>query len=59
MSWDTKKSSGRRYVWETVHEDDQDRGANDEGYYYDYCYHCRRRTEQGDGCCFSCNKRVS
>lgn len=45
----------RVYVWETVPVDEQDSGANDEGYYYDWCNYCRRRTEQGDGTCFGCN----
>ena len=51
-------SKGRVYVWETVDIDEQDCGANDEGYYYAWCPHCERRTEQGDSMCFSCNQET-
>ena len=44
------RSAGRVYVWETVDVDDQDRGANDEGYYYEWCGDCQRRTEHDGGC---------
>ena len=42
--------AGRVYVWETVDVDDQDRGANDEGYYYAWCDSCCKRTEHDGGC---------
>ena len=31
-------------------DEDQDRGANDEGYYYAWCDSCCKRTEHDDGC---------
>jgi len=46
--------AGRVYVWETVPIDEQDSGANDEGYYYEWCSGCRRRTEH-DGGCLECD----
>ena len=46
--------AGRVYVWETVDVDDQDRGANDEGYYYEWCDSCCKRTEH-DGYCLECS----
>jgi len=42
--------AGRVYVWETVPIDEQDSGANDEGYYYEWCSGCNRRTEHDGGC---------
>jgi hypothetical protein len=36
-----------------VDVDDQDRGANDEGYYYAWCDSCCKRTEH-DGACLEC-----
>jgi hypothetical protein len=42
--------AGRVYVWETVDVDDQDRGANDEGYYYAWCDSCCKRTEHINFC---------
>ena len=46
---------GRVYVWETVDVDEQDCGANDEGYYdegyyYAWCDSCCKRTEHDDYC---------
>ncbi len=37
--------------WYGSHE--SDRGANDEGYYYEYCIVCSRKTEHDpcSGCC--------
>ena len=43
----------RVYAWETVDVDDQDRGANDEGFYYAWCVSCCKRTEH-DGNCIEC-----
>jgi hypothetical protein len=49
--------SNRDWVYARLPVDEQDRGANDEGYYYDYCSFCDRRTEHeltGNVCC-KCN----
>lgn len=43
-------NAGRVYAWETVEVEDQDRGANDEGYYYAWCDSCCKRTEHDGGC---------
>ena len=43
------------YVWETVPVEEQDRGANDEGYYYTWCPYCAKRTEHDCGECLNCN----
>lgn len=48
------RRAGRVYVYETVDVEYQDRGANDEGYYYEWCDECNRRTEH-DGCCLECS----
>ena len=40
---------------------EDDRGANDEGYYYTFCYRCDRRTEHDpcSGCCSCHSQRYS
>lgn len=48
------KSNERVYAWETVPIEESDRGANDEGYYYAYCYGCERRTEHENDECLEC-----
>jgi hypothetical protein len=47
-------SSERVYAWQTVPVEHQDRGANDEGYYFDWCGRCGHRTEHEEGDCMSC-----
>jgi hypothetical protein len=47
-------SRERVYAWETVPVEYQDRGANDEGYYYEWCSSCGTRTEHEDGDCTAC-----
>lgn len=47
------RHAGRVYVFETVDVEYQDCGANDEGYYYEWCDSCCKRTEH-DGCCLEC-----
>lgn len=56
MAYDYFNHPGREYVWETVPVDEQDRGANDEGYYHAWCPHCNRRTEQDDSVCTRCDR---
>ena len=48
------RDSGRVDVWETVPVDEQDSGANDEGYGYENCRVCGRITEHDD--CGNCLK---
>lgn len=49
------RQSGRVEVWETVPDELQDSGANDEGYGYEFCHHCQVVTEHDDfGVCFRC-----
>lgn len=45
----------RDYVNKYVPVEWQDKGAYDEGYYYNYCYECGERTEHEDECCCECN----
>jgi hypothetical protein len=45
----------RDYVYQYHPVEEQDRGANDEGYYYEYCHSCSRRTEHEDEMCCECN----
>lgn len=47
-------SRDRVYAWETVPVEYGDRGANDEGYYYEWCSSCGCRTEHEDGECCNC-----
>ena len=47
--------SNRDYVYQHLPVEEQDRGANDEGYYYEYCPSCQRRTEYEDDFCCECN----
>ena len=50
------RDSGRVEVWETVPVDEQDSGANDEGYGYESCFLCKRVTEHDDcGTCLECD----
>ena len=44
---------GRRYVSDYYPPGEDDRGARDEGYYYEYCPVCRKRTEHESGQCLS------
>ena len=41
-------------VWETVDPEYQDCGANDEGYFYQWCAFCVRRTEHDSCGCIPC-----
>jgi hypothetical protein len=47
--------SDRDYVFLHVPVDMQDTGAYDEGYYYEYCSICCRKTEHDDEVCCECN----
>ena len=40
--------------WETVDPEYQDVGANDEGYFYQWCALCVRRTEHDSCGCIAC-----
>ena len=40
--------------WETVEPEYQDVGANDEGYYYQWCTLCACRTEHDSCGCIAC-----
>jgi hypothetical protein len=44
----------RDWCYQHVPVEDQDRGANDEGYYRYYCSHCDERTEHETGHCCAC-----
>jgi len=48
----------RDYVFLHVPVEMQDRGAHDEGYYYDYCSNCSRKTEHDDEVCCECNDQT-
>ena len=48
------RSSPAVWGWETVEPEYQDVGANDEGYFYQWCAVCARRTEHDSQCCISC-----
>ena len=48
-------SKERDWVWKYVPVHMQDKGGYDEGYYYNYCYKCREKTEHEDEVCFTCN----
>jgi len=55
---ETVVSSGRKerdYVYKYVPVEMQDKGAYDEGYYYNYCYDCSKKTEHEDESCCICN----
>ena len=45
----------RDYVYKYVPVEWQDKGAYDEGYYYNFCYTCDERTEHENECCCMCN----
>jgi|TARA_B100000073_G_scaffold346768_1_gene359046 hypothetical protein len=45
----------RDYVYKYVPVHMQDKGAYDEGYYYNYCYDCGEKTEHEDESCCVCN----
>ena len=45
----------RDYVYKYVPIHMQDKGAYDEGYYYNYCYKCKDKTEHEDEVCCSCD----
>jgi hypothetical protein len=45
----------RDWVWKYVPVHMQDKGGYDEGYYYNYCYKCREKTEHEDEMCCTCN----
>lgn len=44
----------REYICDYLPIEEQDRGANDEGYYRFYCEICGRKTEHEDGSCCVC-----
>lgn len=44
----------RDYVYLHVPVEEQDRGAYDEGFYYDYCSCCRKKTEHENEVCCEC-----
>jgi hypothetical protein len=50
---------GRRYVSSYYPPGEDDRGARDEGYYYEFCSPCNKRTEHETGTCLSCAARRS
>jgi len=45
----------RDWVWKYAPVHMQDKGGYDEGYYYNYCYKCREKTEHEDEVCCTCN----
>tara|TARA_A200000159_G_scaffold161730_1_gene184179 strand:- start:1463 stop:1759 length:297 start_codon:yes stop_codon:yes gene_type:complete len=45
----------RDYVFRHVPVHMQDKGAYDEGYYYNYCYDCEKKTEHENEVCCLCN----
>lgn len=45
----------RDYVWKYVPVHMQDKGGYDEGYYYNYCHDCSKKTEHEDEMCCACN----
>ena len=49
-------SNNRDWCWQHVHPDEQDSGANDEGYYYHFCNTCYRKTEHETGSCCNCGE---
>lgn len=49
----------RDYVYLHVPLEQQDRGAYDEGYYYEYCHSCSETTEHEDEHCCQCGSRYS
>lgn len=49
-----EKEKERDWVYKYVPVDMQDKGAYDEGYYYDFCVVCDRRTEHEDESCCVC-----
>lgn len=51
--------SPRIYVYETVGTEFQDMGANDEGYFYQWCSFCQCRTEHDSCGCISCETQNS
>lgn len=51
--------SDREYCNQHLMPGEDDRGANDEGYYYDYCSICNAKTEHEDESCIECwNKNL-
>ena len=46
----------RDYCWMHVPPHMQDKGANDEGYYYHFCKSCSCRTEHETGSCCKCGE---
>ena len=49
------KNKERDYVYKYVPVHMQDKGAYDEGYYYNYCYDCSKKTEHENEVCCVCN----
>jgi hypothetical protein len=49
--------SPRVYAYETVDPEYQDSGANDEGYFYQWCDSCQKRTEHDSYSCIACETR--
>jgi hypothetical protein len=48
-------TNDRVYVWEMYEDYEQDSGAHDEGFYYEWCSYCETRTEhEFDGTCLDC-----
>ncbi len=45
----------RDWVWKYAPVHMQDKGGYDEGYYYNYCYKCREKTEHEDEVCCTCD----
>jgi hypothetical protein len=43
------------YVFLHVSFDESLKGGYDEGYYYDHCDHCGRKTEHDDLACIECS----
>jgi hypothetical protein len=51
------KGYDKDYVFLHVPFEESLKGGYDEGYYYDYCDSCNRRTEHDDGDCIDCCQR--
>lgn len=46
----------RRYVCDQFEPGEDDRGARDEGYYYEWCDACDTETEHESDICLSCGE---
>ena len=53
------RNYGRQYVSDMYEPGEDDRGARDEGYYYQWCSSCKERTEHEDGSCLECERIIS